>query len=452
MEIHWHEGLFLLPHHLQRLQRNLQGGLKQDRRLAWSYPYGVIEAKISPDNLENMQLRFDKLRALMPSGTEVSFPEHADLPSRGMKEALDASGSVTVHLAIPTYTPARQNVLLDDQNRDSRAKILYRVEEAEWPDENTGGNPKTLLQRKVNARLIFDDEDTSDLETIPLLRVSRGTGEEVGLPHRDQEFVGPCLILTGSNALSELVRDLVGQIQASREELILQINRGGFSMDTLRGIQIEQIFRLKTLSRFSARLAAQIAVPSATPFQMYLELIDLLAELEALHPDHDMGDIPAYDHDAPWFCFSELARRIRIFLRGTVAPNFIRVPFILQDGLLTASLTDEHFTTPTDYLLGITTKQDPLSLARFVENRDEFKLMPTSMANRAVRGVPLEEERFPPLQLPSHTGLYYFRVLHHDSREVWDLIKNEKSAIVRWTENESADYQVALYMTVASSV
>jgi len=452
MEIHWHEGLFLLPHHLQRLQRNLQSDLKQEHRLSWAYPYGVIEAKISPDNLENMQLRFDKLRAIMPSGTEVSFPDHADLPSRGIKDALDASGSVTVHLAIPTWAPARQNVLLEEEAKDSRAKILYRIEETDWPDENTGSNEKTILHRKVNARLIFDDEDKSDLETIPLLRVSRGTGEEVGLPHRDTEFVGPCLILNGSNSLHELVRDLIGQVQASREELLLQINRGGFSMDTLRGIQIEQILRLKTLSRFSARLDALIAVPSITPFQMYMELVDLLAEVEALHPDHDMGEIPKYNHDSPWFCFSELARRIRLFLRGTIAPNFIRVPFTPQEGILTATLTEEHFTTPNDYLLGITTKQDPLSLGRFVENRDEFKLMPASMSNRAIRGVPLKEERFPPLELPSHGGLYYFRVMRNESPEVWQLIHNEKSAVVRWTEHDDADYQVALYMTVPSTV
>jgi len=81
LQIHWQEGLFLQPHHLQRMQKSLRDEIAAERRLAWPYPYGVVEARISRDELENMRIRFERLRAIMPSGLEVSFPENAELPS-----------------------------------------------------------------------------------------------------------------------------------------------------------------------------------------------------------------------------------------------------------------------------------------------------------------------------------------------------------------------------------
>ena len=125
-------------------------------------------------------------------------------------------------------------------------------------DENTGENVKTLLHRRVNARLLLENDDRSDLEVIPLLRVTRAAGEDVGLPKRDPEFVGPCFILNGSATLRELVRDLSSQVLGSRQELVLQITRGGFSIDTMRGLQFEQVMRLRTLNRFGGRLGALI--------------------------------------------------------------------------------------------------------------------------------------------------------------------------------------------------
>ena len=71
--IHWHEGLFLQPHHLQRLQKTVVDGFADERRLTWSYPYGVVEARLSHDELENMRVRFDKLRVIMPAVAKSLF-------------------------------------------------------------------------------------------------------------------------------------------------------------------------------------------------------------------------------------------------------------------------------------------------------------------------------------------------------------------------------------------
>jgi type VI secretion system protein ImpJ len=306
--------------------------------------------------------------------------------------------------------------------------------------------------RKINARLMFDHEDPTDMELLPLVRVARAAGQDVGLPKEDPEYIAPCLVLSGSPVLREMVRDLVSQVEASRKELVVQVSRGGFSLDTMRGVQFEQIMRLRTLNRFSARLPSLVLAPGVTPFTMYLEFRELLGELAALHPDRDEFEAAAYNHENLYLCFRELSNKIRSLLRGAVAPSFLKVEFREVNGMLSASLTPEQFSQPNAYFLGIRTKVDPTALARYVEDGDKFKLMPLSLLPRAIRGIELKEERHAPLELPASSDLHYFRLDRAASARMWQQIEMEKTAAIRWTGSE-VDWSGAsftLYMTVPS--
>ncbi|NQU75989.1 MAG: type VI secretion system baseplate subunit TssK, partial [Planctomycetes bacterium] len=278
-QVHWHEGLFLQQHHLQSAQKDILDRITGERALAWGYPYGLIEARLSADALENEQIQFDRLRVITKSGLEIDFPHNADLPAREFKHELAASkGSLTVYLGVPLWYPSRANTIERSGDADYGVKRLYRVEPVERADENTGENPQTVLVRRINAMLLFDSDDHSDMEVMPLLRITHGVGEEVGLPRMDPNFVPACLVLSGSPVLRELVRDLAHQVEASRKELVIQVTRGGFSIDTLRGQQFEQMLRLRTLSRSAGRLGHLVVALAAaiSPFWMYLELRELL--------------------------------------------------------------------------------------------------------------------------------------------------------------------------------
>jgi len=454
LQIHWHEGLFLQPQHFQRMQKGINDQIQLERQLASSYPYGLVEARLSRDELENMRIRFDRLLAIMPSGLVINYPESAEIPSLDIKTALSKSvAGFKVFLGVPLWQKARANTVGTGAEADTRAKLIFRVSETECPDENTGENSKPIQVRKINSRLMLEQEDPTDMELLPLLRVMRATGEEIGLPRQDAEYVPPCYLLGGSPVLRELVRDLVSQVEASRKELVVQVSRGGFSLDTMRGIQFEQLMRLRTLNRYSARLPSLVLAPHMTPFAMYLELRELLGELAALHPDRDEFESAPYDHDNLFPVFKELSVKIRSLLRGAVAPSFVKVAFQDVAGVLTATLTEEQFTQPNAYFLGVRTKLDPTALGRLVEDGDKFKLMPQSLATRAIRGIELKEERHPPLELPAQSDLHYFRLDRAASARMWQQIQAEKAAIVRWTgaELDLSDVSFTLYMTIPSS-
>jgi type VI secretion system ImpJ/VasE family protein len=451
-QIHWYEGLFLQPHHLQYMQSYFAENFARDRRLYWNFSYGVVEAKISDDQLENMRVSFDRLHVVMPSGLEVNVPDNAYLPSLDIKEAFaSSSGPLTLSLGVPTWSPSRSNVIEKDAEQDWRIKRRYRVAEIEKPDENTGENPRSILVRQINARLLLDSDNHSDLEVLPLLKIVHAAGEDVGLPRRDPAYIPPCLVIGGSPVLAELLRDITNQVMASRNELVVQVNRGGFSIENMRGVQFEQVLRLRTLNRFSARLGSLIHNPnSVTPFQMYMELRQLLAELAALRPDRDQFEIVEYEHDNPAIAFNEVSARIRSLLKGVVRAKFLKVSFSMdqEHHILVATLTDEALSLPNEYFIAIKTKRDPSELAELVLDRDKFKLMPKSLANQRVFGVKLNRELYPPVELPAQVGLHYFRVMRSESARLWERIQQEKSIAVRWPGIESSDFQVTLYMTV----
>ncbi len=452
-QVHWEEGLFLQPHHLQLMQRNVLDASAAERRLQCSYPYGLVEAKLSRDALENMLIQFDKLRVVMPSGLDVSVPDDADLPALNIKEAFEtSSGFFFVYVGVPLWQASRGNTVDQGTGDDSRVKRIYRVAELEKRDENTGENPQPVRVRRINARLLLDSDDHSDVEVLPVLRIGRGTGEESDLPRQDPNFIPACLVLRGSTVLRDLVRDLSQQVEATRQELVVQLTRGGFSIDKMRGIQFEQLLRLRTLNRFSGRLPHLVQAPGVTPFEMYLELRELLGELAALFPDRDQFEAAKYDHDNPAIAFNELSVKIRSLLRGAVAPSFLRVEFVPVESILLATLDEEHFTRPNEYFLGIKTKEDPATVARLAEDADKFKLMARSLVTRAIWGVRLEEERHPPLTLPSEVGLHYFRLLRAESARMWERVRDEKAMAIRWPGMESSDFKITLYMTVPEEV
>ena len=452
--IHWNEGLFLQPHHFQNFQKSLFDFGVGERKLSWVYPYGVIEMRLSHDDLENKRVRCERLRAIMPSGLVVDFPDNTDLSTLDISEVFaQRSEGFTVCLAVPLWDSKRANTL--DTEQSVQSKVLYRLEEVEVRDENTGQNPKPLVLRRINARLILEDEDSTDMEVIPLVKVMPATGDDIGKPKQDPDFAPPCFVIGGSSVLKDLVRDLTSQVEASRKELVVQITRGGFSVDTLRGLKLEQMMRLRTLSHYSARLSALMLTPNIAPFTLHTELSALLGELAALYPDRDLFNIAPYNHNSPLPCFQEISEKIRGILKGAVAPSFIKVDFTEEEdpdatkaGIRRATLSDEHFTKPDAYYIAIQTKEDPRTLSTLVQDGSKFKFIAKSYEDRSIRGIKLEEERVPPMELPAHSDLHYYSVVIRDNDRMWDILSKEKEAVIRWQGMADSDFKITLYMTV----
>ncbi len=453
MHVHWHEGLFLQPHHLQLMQRRLQVDVRAARSLFNPYCFGVVESRLSQDDLADGRIRFERLRVIMPSGQEVFFPEDANVPALDIKaDLVRGSGPIEVLLVVPLWTRNRANSFRQGEPADPRIKLLFIPDEArEQADENTGENPQAVHLRKINARVALKGEDLSDMESLPLLRVVRVTGEDSGKARQDPEFVAPALLLRSSPVLHDLMRELVAQLNASRNDLRVKAATGGHGLE----VKWELTLRLTVLNRFCASLPSIVEEGVTSPFAVYLELRELFGELLALHPEKTTFDCEAYNHLDPFRSFKELDQKIRELIRVKPGREPLRVAFEGNPGLLRATLEAQHFEKPTGYYLGIKLPAgiDRTKLSLYVCDGNKFKFMPRSMEQVAIFGLELKEETYPPLDLPGMGNLYYFRVIPTSNQRRWDQIKADKAVSLVWnnTEFDLSAANFTLFMTLPSS-
>lgn len=457
-QIHWHEGLFLQPQHLQSMQRNLLSGIWTERRYSLPFSYGVIEARLARDDLADQRIRFEKLQVAMPDGTLFRFPQDATLPTLDIREAFrERPSGFVIGLGLPLWHSKGANTLDGTKARPGlRQKLIYQVDETEMVDENTGENPQPVQVRKLNGMLMFEDEDRSDMQFLPLIKVVRQiTDESAGMPRTDPHFVPPSLLLASAPVIFQLVRDLTSQVSATRDQIAKSLAGAALDLRQLQGSQFEHLGRLRCLARAAALLPSLIddspyvaGCAGRVPlFDIYLALRDLLAELCALYPGKTLEDPLPYDHDDPYPSFADLDLKIRSFLGTLTKPRYRKVEFHLDETVFVGDIEPAFFQNATGYYLSIETPMDPTSLVRLAEDRDNFKLIPVSYGLRALRGLVLREERTPPLELPVKAKQYFFRVVSDESGRIWEHFIKEPQGIVHFEAPDLTRFRISLYAT-----
>lgn len=445
MQVHWHEGLFLQPHHLQWMQRGLQSEIRAVRSLLQPFGYGVVESELSQDALTAGRILFNRLRVIMPRGEEISFPEDAELPELDVRPALSRQGGAQeVFLLVPLWTAHRANAFDLGQVPDPKVKRLYIPrEKREVADENTGDNRQTMHLRKINARLALKGESFEDTDTLPLLRVLRPVGDAQA--RLDPEFVPPSVLLKSSPELYNLARDLMVRVMEARDNLRNKLAGAGFALEE----KWTETMRLTALNRACGSLPAQVEDGAVPPVAIYLQLRELLGELAALVDGEDLFKCRDYEHADPLPSFKDVEQKIRRSITSRKEEKVLKVPLEpVRSGLCRATLEQRHFDEPNGYLLGIETNVDITTLAPYVMDGNKFKLMPSSMELAAVSGIELQRVTVPPISLPG--GAHYFRLAPASNQRRWEQIKQEKAISLVWNNRqlELAQALFTLWMTL----
>ena len=124
-DVHWTDGLFLQPHHLQRMQYALHSRLRAERAALTPFPYGLVDFEIDDDALANGRVVVKRLSALMPGGEEISMPGNAVIPPLDISEELENHREcILVSLALPLWSELDANLA---DGGDVRAKRLFLV-------------------------------------------------------------------------------------------------------------------------------------------------------------------------------------------------------------------------------------------------------------------------------------------------------------------------------------
>lgn len=455
--IHWHEGLFLQPHHLQTFQRGIHGRIEQLTLIGNSHPHGVIEMDFAEDDLENFEVRFRKLHAILPGGTLLRFPENADLPVLNIKEAF-SSGAETllVHVAVPRWYEERPNVAEDTTTDTEESPARYTLSRQETNDENTGQHPQIVEVRRLNARLLLDGPElrSHDYELLPILRISRIPRQNLpDAPNRDPAFVPGALSLTGIPGIRELIRDLASRITSVRREFAALLADNPPFGESYGPDSLRYLFRLRILSRFEATLNALLEEGRISPFHLYLHLRELLGEFAALEPEQEDFTSAPYDHSNCYPAFAELTTRIRKYLTSP-RQRYHSVDFHKEDRRFVAPVSAELFRDAASFFLAVRSEWPASDLVSLVEDSSQFQLLPGEVARDkvAVRGIRMKEIRSLPFGLPRDPGLYYFRICTEQSRDLWERLTADDEACIQFSTSGESDFRISFIIPIPTHV
>ena len=109
--LHWSEGMFMTPQHMQALMRHLEQRFRENRLAARPYNWGISRLEIDQVALKNFRFKVHSLDAELDDGTRVRLPDETDVPVRDLTQAFEDGGRVLqVYLAVPELKPRSPNI------------------------------------------------------------------------------------------------------------------------------------------------------------------------------------------------------------------------------------------------------------------------------------------------------------------------------------------------------
>lgn len=447
-EVNWSEGLFLQPHHLQRMQRNLLRGIRFSRELAMPYAYGFADLELDENALATGRVVVRRFSAVMPGGAELSMPGNVALEALDVTEEIKArADSFMVCLALPSWSEFDANL----SDGGSAVKRVFVSHDEKVRDENTGENEIEVSHRRYNARLTTDARDNADLELLPLarVRVTYRDAAEPGL-RLDRSYVPPFIVLGEDCPLRVMGVELLAQIKDRRAKIYRDLSSVGYTVERLSGPTLYAVLQLQALNAANGTVGALLAA-RATPFDLYVALRELLGELLALQPMRGLVE-PEYVHLDQGPAFLELFASIRALIMAEGVSSYEKVTLerTASGSSGVFRLKDELIVAADEYYLAIRCAADPRRIVTAVENGDNFKLVSPSGGSQRTRGIRLTEVRYPPHHLPAVPDTIWFRLEREESSRIWDDVRSEGAMLLDWAGEVFPDLDAALYVTIVS--
>ena len=447
--LHWTNGLFLQPHHLQYLQRSIFNYERKNRTTYMPYPYGLIDFEIDTDALSSLRVIVKRFSAVMPDGTEISMPGNVVLTPLDLTATLkEHPEDITVYLAVPLWTEFDANLA---ESASTVTKRLFSTAEHSLRDENSGDNEVSVVTRRINARLITQFDDQTDMQALPILKLTavsdQGAEKELVV---NEKYIPPFMVLTQDCALSKMASDLLYKTTRCRDKLLNDLTVAQFKPESFSGINAYNMMQLRVLNLYENRLSALLSLKNLTPFDLYLELRSFLAELRSMHPMNEIAEIAPYDHSDCVRQFNDIINDIYSMIMTEGGAGYARLEFTPDGDYLYTALTTDNIVKANEYYLAVQCSAEERRVISSLEKGDTFKLINPAAKMMRARGIKLTEMRYPPRFLPTLSDTLWFKLQVTETPSTWRDIQTEKGILIDYAPDLFPNLNVSLFITVVN--
>ena len=408
----WSEGMYLGPHHFQAQSRYFEDALDFVTTSLWRDAYGFAGLQFDPDALRNGTLALTHARGLFSDGLAFDLPgsDVAPTPRDFATLFSPVADHLTMHLAIPVALRDGQNTSLSS-GAASPSQVRYQGVDQMLPDQKTGLDEKPIKIGRKNLQLLSEAEGTDDFVSLPVVRILRdGSGHY----EADHGFVPPCLSLSASPALINMLRRLI-EILDEKSTVFTQEQqqRNGVFQAGMSARHVAQYWFLHALNSNVSSLRHFLLSRHIHPQELFREMSRLAGALCTFGLEVHPRSLPSYDHRELGARFSALDEHIRRHLEIVMPSKAIKIPLNqVETFLYQGDIQDERCIGPARWILEISS---PIGEADLIARAPKLSKMCSArfvleLIKRALPGLPLSHLSVPPPQIAARVESQYFAV------------------------------------------
>jgi len=342
----WQDGAALAPQQFQQQARWSAHVADRVARMGISHPWGVGAAEFDDAALALSRLNATRLVVRFQDGTLVdtdladNLPPVCDLSVAAGREAVD------VVAALPLLSASGGNL---DNGQDSERPRRWKAERVVVQDlAGHESGELAILRNALTLRL--SSQDNTAWLTCPVARLVRNAQ---GQWSRDLAFIPPMLSVSASPSLIAGLSGLLVRLQARRRRLMAMRRESNARMADFAVADVSLFWLLNALNSAEPVLTELLQTPDRHPELLYRELARLAGSLLTFSLEHDTGDIPAYQHDAPEQVFPPLLTLLDKLLEASLPSRVVRIDLEHQDQIWKGGLHDARLREGADFYLSV---------------------------------------------------------------------------------------------------
>ncbi|MBN1851498.1 MAG: type VI secretion system baseplate subunit TssK [Pirellulales bacterium] len=443
--VHWKEGLFLRPHHLQAADRHWGERVSVGEQLNQAYHYGFASIRISEEALANHQIAISNCLARMKDGAVVSFDaaqEYRFDLREGLRGEQDLESLfidhevLRVYLAVPQLNLGAPNVGSAGLTNKCR---FVQVLRSDTPDESIGGNPQDIDHRDWNLQILLSTDDLAGYEVLPICQIKRSADSD-GLPVIDPDYFPPVLAIDAWPGLAlGIVREIYDMIGKRSEALRREIADRRITFASREPGDLERLWMLSVLNEAIGKLSCDSFAAGVHPYDSYRSLCEIVGQLSILGPNKKVGDIPHYDHDNLARIFQWAKREIDALIHALKRDEVEQRYFIGVGKGLQVKLDKQWFEPDWKWYVGV----DPINITSdecmqlLTSGTIDWKLGSSDRVEfiykERAHGVELQPLVQIPSALASFRGNWIFFKISQDTPE-WKHVQLSNDLAIRMNE------------------
>ncbi len=399
----WTDGAFLAPQQFQQQARWDTYVSAQVAGMGIANPWGVISAEFDHSALAISRLNTLKLIVRFSDGTSIDTSIADNLPPACDLSTVSHLDTVDIVLALPLLQANGGNLALD--NHTERPRRFQQ----EWVKvQDLIGQEQTdiaILRHALSLRYAHDEN--SAYITCPVARLIRN-GQ--GLWALDDHFIPPLLDYSASQLLISSFTDFMHRLIAKRQRLMAMRRESNERMADFAVADVSLFWLLNALNSAEPVLKELQENPNRHPELLYRELVRLAGGLLTFSLNHQVDDIPRYQHHLPESVFPPLFTLLNDLLEASLPSRVISIELTKEGPFWRGELNDGRLREEADFYLSVRSSLPAhLLISQFpllckAGSSDDV----TNVVNVALNGVPLRALSHVPAAIPLRLENQYF--------------------------------------------